>query len=152
ASAALALPIAARAQSQDELRALREQVDQLEKRVADAEQAAAQASNRPAGENPPNPAGSLILNGVSGNLSQDPASFRINGFVPTGGDVAPPDRGLSLGESELALAANVDHVFRGTGIFSVSADNSIAVEEAYIQTLALSNGFTIKAGRFFSSV
>jgi hypothetical protein len=59
---------------------------------------------------------------------------------------------LSLGESELAIAANADQVFRGTGIFSVSSDNSIEVEEAYIQTLALSYGFTIKAGRFFSAV
>jgi hypothetical protein len=58
---------------------------------------------------------------------------------------------LSLGESELAIAANIDHMFRGTGIFSVSSDNQIEVEEAYIQTLALSNGFTVKAGRFFSS-
>src|SRR5262245_197295 len=148
AAAALALPQGAWAQTQDELRALREQVDQLEKRVANAEQAA----SRPAGENALNPAVSLILNGIYGNLSQDPANFKINGFVPTGGDVAPPSRGLSLGESELAISANADQVFRGTGIFSISSDNSIEVEEAYIQTLALSYGFTVKAGRFFSSV
>ena len=151
-AAALGLPHEAGAQTQDELRDLREQVQRLEKRVTDAEQSAAQASNRPAGENAFNPAVSLILNGIYGNLSQDPANFRVNGFIPTGGDVAPPDRGLSLGESELAIAANVDQIFRGTGIFSVSSDNSIEVEEAYIQTLALSYGFSIKAGRFFSSV
>jgi len=133
------------------LRDLREQVKQLDKRVTDAEQAAIQASNRPTAESALNPAVSLILNGIYGNLSQDPANFKINGFVPTGGDVAPPNRGLSLGESELAIAANVDHMFRGTGIFSISSENEIAVEEAYIQTLALSYGFTIKAGRFFSS-
>ena len=148
----LGLPGISAAQSQDELKELRDQIKQLDKRVTDAEQAAVQASNRPAGENALNPAVSLILNGVYGNLSQDPANFRINGFIPTGGDVAPPDRGLSLGESELAFAANVDQIFRGTGIFSVSSDNSIEVEEAFIQTLALSNGFTVKAGRFFSSV
>lgn len=151
-AAALSLPHGAGAQTQDELRDLREQVKQLDKRVTDAEQAAAQASSRPAGENALNPAVSLILNGIYGNLSQDPANFKINGFVPTNGEVAPPDRGLSLGESELAIAANVDHMFRGTGIFSISPENQIEVEEAYIQTLALSYGFTIKAGRFFSSV
>jgi hypothetical protein len=151
-AAALFLPHEAQAQTQDELRDLREQVKQLDKRVTEAEQAAVQASSRPAGENALNPAISLILNGIYGNLSQDPANFRINGFVPTGGDVAPPGRGLSLGESELAIASNIDHMFRGTGIFSVSPDNQIEVEEAYIQTLALSNGFTVKAGRFFSSV
>ena len=151
-AAALSLPHEAGAQTQDELRDLREQVKQLDKRVTDAEQAAIQASNRPAAENALNPAVSLILNGIYGNLSQDPANFKINGFIPTNGDVAPPDRGLSLGESELALAANIDHVFRGTGIFSISPDNEIEVEEAYIQTIALSYGFTIKAGRFFSIV
>lgn len=150
--AALSLLHDADAQTQDELRDLREQVKQLDKRVTDAEQAAGRASNRPAGENALNPAVSLILNGIYGNLSQDPGNFRINGFVPTNGDIAPPKRGLSLGESELALAANIDHMFRGTGIFSVSPDNTIAVEEAFIQTLALSSGFAIKAGRFFSSV
>jgi hypothetical protein len=152
AAASIALPHEAWAQTQDELRDLREQVKQLDKRVTDAEQAAAQASNRPAGENAFNPAVSLILNGIYSNLSQDPNTYKINGFVPSNGDVAPPPRGLSLGESELAFAANVDQIFRGTGIFSVSSDNSIEVEEAYIQTLALSYGFTIKAGRFFSAV
>jgi hypothetical protein len=150
-AAALGLPLEAWAQTQEEMRALREQVKQLDKRVTDAEQAAAQASNRPAGENAFNPAVSLILNGIYANLSQDPANFKLNGFIPTGGEVAPPPRGLSLGESELAIAANVDHYFRGTAIFSVSSENEIEVEEAYIQTLALSYGFTIKAGRFFSS-
>src|SRR5215470_16086151 len=151
-TAALSLSYEARAQTQDEVRELREQVKQLDKRVTDAEQAAAQAASRPAGENALNPAVSLILNGIYGNLSQDPANFRINGFVPTGGDVAPPNRGLSLGESELAISANADQIFRGTGIFTVSSDNEVAAEEAYIQTLGLSNGFTVKAGRFFSSV
>jgi hypothetical protein len=151
-AAALGLPHEAGAQTQDELRDLREQVKQLDKRVTEAERAAVQASNRPAGENAFNPAVSLVLNGIYGNLSQDPANFKINGFIPTNGDVAPPNRGLSLGESELAIAANVDHTFRGTAIFSVSSDNAIEVEEAYIQTLALSYGFTIKAGRFFSAV
>src|SRR5260221_14719921 len=69
------------------------------------------------------------------------------------GDVDPPTRGFSLGESELAIAANIDHNFRGTLIGAISPDNdSIGVEEGTIQTIGLSNGFTIKAGRFFSAV
>jgi hypothetical protein len=151
-AAALGLPCAARAQSQEEIRALREEVKQLGKRVDEAEQAAIQSSNRPTTENALNPAASLILNGIYGNLSQDPAGFRIDGFVPTGGEVGPGVRGLSLGESELALSSNIDHNFRGTGIFSVSPEDGISVEEAYIQTLSLSNGFTVKAGRFFSGL
>jgi hypothetical protein len=154
----------AAAQSQDDVNGLREQVKQLEKRVDEAERSAAsaeaaanraavQASSRPTGENALNPAVSVILNGVYANLSQDPNQFKIDGFVPTLGEVGPPVRGLSLGESEVAFAANVDQDFRGTLIASISPDNSsIGVEEGYIQTLALSNGFTIKAGRFFSAV
>jgi len=118
-----------------------------------ANQAALQASSRPTGENAMNPGVSLILNGIYSNLSKDHNGFRINGFVPTLGEVGPPVRGLSLGESELAFAANIDHHFRGTLIASISPDNnSAAIEEGYIQTLSLSNGFTLKAGRFFSAV
>src|SRR6266571_7632904 len=155
-AAALGLPHAAEAQTQDEVRALREQVRQLDKRVQEAEataqQAAVQASSRPASESAMNPAVSVILNGIYSNLSQDPNAFRINGFTPTLGEIGPGVRGLSLGESELALAANIDHNFRGTLIVSISPEDGIGVEEGYIQTLALSYGFTIKAGRFFSGV
>ena len=151
-AAALGLPDAAAAQTQDELKSLREQVRQLDKRVTDAEQAALQASSRPASESAMNPAVSVILNGIYSNLSQDPSTFRINGFVPSLGEAGPGGRGLNLGESELALAANIDHNFRGTLIASISPEDGIGVEEGTIQTLALSHGFTIKAGRFFSSV
>jgi len=151
-AAGLGLPHAATAQTQDELRTLREQVRQLDRRVTEAEQAAIQASSRPASESAMNPAVSVILNGIYSNLSQDPNAFRINGFTPTLGEIGPGVRGLSLGESELALAANIDHNFRGTLIVSISPEDGIGVEEGYIQTLALSYGFTIKAGRFFSGV
>ena len=117
-----------------------------------ANQAAVQASSRPSGASAFNPGISLILNGTWGNLSRDPARYRINGFAPTGGEVAPPARGLSLGETELAISANIDHYFRGTMYAALAPDNGIGVEEAYIQTLALSKGFTVKAGRFLSGV
>jgi hypothetical protein len=155
-AAALGLPLAAGAQTQDELKALREQVRQLDKRVQDAEataqQAAVQASSRPASESAMNPAVSVILNGIYSNLSQDPNGFKINGFTPTLGEVSPGVRGFSLGESELAIAANIDHHFRGTLIATITPEDTIGVEEGYIQTLSLSYGFTVKAGRFFSAV
>src|SRR5258707_11010574 len=149
-AAALGLPHAAIAQTQDELKSLREQVRQLDRRVTDAEQAAIQASSRPASESAMNPAVSVILNGIYSNLSQDPNGFRINGFTPTLGDVGPGVRGLSLGESELAIAANIDHHFRGTLIASISPEDSIGVEEGYIQTLSLSYALTGKALPYFS--
>src|SRR5438105_12154965 len=144
-------------QMREELKKLQQRIDELEGGVKDAEstatQAATQASSRPQAESALNPGVSVILNGVYANLSRDPATYRINGFVPTMGDVAPPTRGFSLGESELAFMANIDHMFRGTLIGSISPDNdSIGVEEGYIQTIGLSHGFTIKAGRFFSAI
>jgi hypothetical protein len=106
----------------------------------------------PTGENAFNPGISLILNGTYANLSQDPAGFKINGFVPTLGEVGPPNRGLSLGESELTFSGNIDPHFRGTAIVALTPENEAEVEEAYVQTLGLSYGFTAKAGRFFSGV
>jgi hypothetical protein len=117
-----------------------------------ANQAAVQASSRPQTESALNPGISAILNGVYSNLKQDPNAFRINGFVPTMGEVGPGKRGLSLGESEIGFTANIDHRFRGTLIASIAPDDSIGVEEGYIQTLGLSNGLSVKAGRFFSGV
>ncbi|MEK7754819.1 MAG: hypothetical protein AAB654_23040, partial [Acidobacteriota bacterium] len=117
-----------------------------------AESAAAQAGIRPASESAFNPAVSVILNGVYASLSRDPARYRITGFFPTLGDVAPGRRGFSLGESEIALASNVDRYFRGTLVASLQPDDGIGVEEATIQSLGLPNGFMLKAGRFYSSV
>ena len=111
-----------------------------------------------AGENAFNPAVSLILNGTYGILSRNPDpyphardGYRINGFVPSQGEVNPPPRGGSLGESELALSVNVDPNFRGTGFISLAPDDTLAVEEAYVTTLALPDGFTLKAGRFLAA-
>jgi hypothetical protein len=180
-AAALGFSHAASAATQDELKELREQVRELkaqyekrigllEQRLQQAEQAAGkaeaaagkaetaanqaavQASGRPAGENAMNPGVSLVLNGIYSSLSQNPAGFKINGFVPTLGEVSPPKRGLSLGESELTFSANVDQVFRGTLIAAVSPDGGADIEEGFVQTLALPSGLTLKAGRFYSAV
>ena len=98
-----------------------------------------------------NPAMSAVLQGVYANLSQDPKQYSVAGFAPSG-DIAPAKRGLSLAESELALSANVDDKIFGNLIFSLSPENTVAVEEAYGVFTALPNGFTPKFGRFFSSV
>jgi len=138
------------------IQALEQRLQQTEAKAGKVDEAAplaaAQASSRPAGENAFNPALSVILNGTLGNLKRDPNAYRINGFVPTMGEVSPPARGLSLGESELVLSASVDHLFRGALIAAVAPGGGIEVEEGYVQTLGLSSGFTIKAGRFFSGV
>ena len=98
-----------------------------------------------------NPAISAILNGSYANLSRDPARFRMSGFAPAP-DAGPGRRGFSLGESELAFAANVDHEFSGNLIFSITPDDKLAVEEAYGILTSAPAGITPKFGRFFSGL
>ena len=99
-----------------------------------------------------NPAISLILQGTYADTSQDPNTFQITGFMPSGGEVGPPKRSFSLGESELVLSANVDPYFRGHLVAALTPENEVEVEEAYFQTLALGRGFTLKGGRFLSGI
>lgn len=96
-----------------------------------------------------NPAISMILTGNYANLSQDPATYRIAGFIPAPGE-GPGERSFNLDESELTVASNVDPYFFANVTAAIQGDNSIDIEEAYFKTLALNNGFTIKGGRFFS--
>ncbi|MBJ7311224.1 hypothetical protein ACFOLJ_27535 [Rugamonas sp. CCM 8940] len=119
--------------------------------VATAAPAPAVAAAAPA-SNLFNPNISMILGGTMQNLSQDPGQYRLQGFVPSGGEGGPGSRGFSLGESELTMAANIDPQFAGQLTFALGADNTVGVEEAFVQTRALSNGLNLKAGRFLSSL
>jgi hypothetical protein len=178
---ALTSPIAARAQSKSELDEIRKEIQdlkdsyesrirELEKRLKDAEDAAAAAkgsaaqaeaaaqaartqAEAPRQSSPSafNPAISLILNGTYGNFTQDPKQYAITGFQPPGA-TSPGTPGFSLGESELFVTANVDHLFMGAMNVALEPDNTVSVEEAYFQTLALGHGFTLKGGRFFSAI
>ncbi|MFA6313645.1 MAG: TonB-dependent receptor [Sterolibacterium sp.] len=165
----------------DEVTRLRDayekRIDALEKRLAQAETAAAKAQSsaveaasqavqaesaarvagrRPDAENAFNPAISMVLSGMYTNLKNDPAvtPYAIGGFVPSLGEVAPPARGFSLGESEVTIAANIDHHFRGALTLALPPEEgeAPAVEEAFIQTLGLGHGLTAKAGRYLSGI
>ncbi|MGW8368874.1 MAG: hypothetical protein ACWGPN_09370, partial [Gammaproteobacteria bacterium] len=54
-----------------------------------------------------NPAISLILDGKYANYSDDPDDLVLPGFLADE-HAGPPEEGLSLGESELVLSANID--------------------------------------------
>jgi hypothetical protein len=141
---AMAITMAAAAQAQDnksEIEALKRRVDELEARSA----------SKPA-TNALNPDISLILQGTAARASQNPDDYQITGFAPSGGEVAPPRRGFSLGESELVVSSNIDPYFRGQLVAALTPDNDLDVEEAFFQTLALGKGFTVKGGRFLSSI
>jgi len=111
------------------------------------------ATTPAAGSNAFNPAISLILSGLYTRTSQDPAGYAISGFhLPAGAEIGPGTRGLSLAESELGLSANVDPWTRGVANFALHPDDTVSVEEAYVQSTSLGHGLSIKAGRFFSGV
>lgn len=132
---------------QSEIEELKRRVEELEKQQAPA---------RGTGTNAFNPDVSVILQGTAARSSQDPNNYQITGFapasIPAGGEVAPPRRSFSLGESELVVASNIDPYFRGQLVASLSPDNTVEVEEAFFQTLGLGNGFTLRGGRFLSSI
>jgi hypothetical protein len=148
AAAALAGPASAAepaaADADQRLQNLEQRLDRLE---------TAPSSAPPASAGSFNPAVSLILSGIYTNLSQDPADYRITGFaLPSDAEIGPGQRGFSLAESELGVYANIDPYFYGGLNYSLHGDDTASVEEAFIQTIALSNGFTVKAGRFFSGI
>jgi hypothetical protein len=100
-----------------------------------------------------NPSMSLILSGLHTRTSQDPTRYAITGFqLPADAEAGPGTRGFSLAESELGLAANIDPWLRGVANIALHADDTVSVEEAYVQTTSLGNGLTLKAGRYLSGV
>lgn len=111
------------------------------------------AQAAPAG-NAANPAISLILDGRFSSFEQDPASYELPGFQ-AGPETGPGEQGFSLGEAELNISSNVDDLFHGNLIAAIAQEDGegvIELEEAWIQTLALPAGFTVKAGKFFSRI
>lgn len=101
-----------------------------------------------------NPAITLILNGSYAHHSLDPEAYVRSGF-PLVGEGGPGENGLSLGESELSLAANIDDKFYGQFTLAVESEDGedgIGVEEAFIDTTALPNGFALRMGRFYSNI
>jgi len=115
--------------------------------------AAATGGAAPAGANAFNPAMSLILSGLYTRTSRDPVDYSLRGFqLPPGSEAGPGTRGLSLAETELGFSANIDPWLHGAANISVHPDDTISVEEAYARTTSLGNGFSVKAGRFFSGI
>ncbi|MDO9236508.1 MAG: hypothetical protein Q7U28_10835 [Aquabacterium sp.] len=105
-----------------------------------------------ASKNSFNPAISMVLSGTYASLRRDPDTWQLSAFAPSGGETGPGKRSFSLGESEIGLSANVDAWLYGALTLAVSPEDTIAAEEAYIQTTALPNGLKIKVGRFFGGL
>lgn len=98
-----------------------------------------------------NPGISVVLNGGFAAYENDPDAAVIPGF-PLDEEAGLDPEGFSLGESEVVLNANIDHVLYGNLIFSFDGEGDVGIEEAYIQTTKLPGGFTGKAGKIFSGI
>jgi hypothetical protein len=178
---AMAAPVGAMADTASDIKALREEMaamraayeqrlQALEQRLKAAESTAATppaatsataaaapppAANgaTPGGANAFNPSMSLILSGLYTRTSREPVNYSLTGFqLPPGAEAGPGTRGFSLAETELGFAANIDPWLRGAANISVHPDDTISVEEGYVQTTSLGSGFSVKAGRFFSGI
>jgi hypothetical protein len=154
AAVAAAMPVVALAAEPAAQQTDQQRIHTLEQRVDQLESAPPAPTAAPtAAVNSFNPAVSLILSGLYTNLSQDPANYRITGFPqPSDVEFGPGQRGFSLAESELGVYANIDPYFYGGLNYSIHPDDTASAEEAFIQTIALSGGVSIKAGRFFSAI
>ncbi len=100
-----------------------------------------------------NPRISLILQGTYADYSNTDEAD-IPGTV-MGPETEFRPEGMSLAESELVLESNIDHRFHGWTTLALENEDGetvVAVEEAYINTLALPAGFAMKFGRFYSDI
>lgn len=112
---------------------------------------AAAGGNAPSSANSFNPAIGAVLDGKGMVSTHNPNTWRLPGFA-LGDEAKPPPRGPSIGESEINLQANVDQTLFANLTVAFQNDNSVNIEEAFIQPTALPWDFTAKSGRFFSGV
>ena len=147
-------------------------ITNLERRLAVAEQNARQANTRVAQLDAPatpatpasraygtgnaafNPAIGVIFQGQAWNYGDDPENYAIQGF-PLGGEAGPGAEGLSLGETEIDISANVDDKFTAwltVPVVIEDGESAIEIEEAWLETLSLPAGLSARFGRFFSGI
>ncbi len=97
-----------------------------------------------------NPALSVVLEGGFVDTKSDPEEYSIPGF-----DVGAPEgriegEGFYTGHNEITASANVDDLFYGQATVVVAehdGEAEVELEEAFIQTLGLGHGLSVRAGR-----
>ncbi|MBY5923079.1 OprO/OprP family phosphate-selective porin [Ferrimonas balearica] len=106
----------------------------------------------------------LALSGVSslafaatpGTLTNPNISVVLDGYYQDGErPLGEREEGFGLGHTELALSAAIDDRFYGkltTVLETQDGETEIGLEEAFIQTLALPGGLSVRAGRFLSDI
>lgn len=89
---------------------------------------------------------------LDGHYTDHHDEYSLPGFQ-RGGETGLPEKGFGLGHSELGISANIDDLFYGNAAIAIhdhAGKTETVLEEAFVETLGLGQGFTIKAGRFFS--
>jgi hypothetical protein len=155
-------PVVAISATEDE--ALREKLETLEQRfllfekqVVEKEKAEASASRQSTdriSNNVFNPAISVIFDGVYASYNNHPEDYALSGYA-LGGEAGLAAEGFSLGHSEITLSNNFDDKFFGKFTLAIAEHNGateVELEEAFFETLALGNGFTLRGGRFYSAI
>lgn len=161
-----------RADYESRISELEKRLDEAERRVDEPQGFAAQEESLPApqqerwqpdtnttqitrqGGNASNPALGVILQGRAWSNQNDIEDYWIPGF-PLGGEAGLSPDGLSLGEIEINISANVDDKFTAwltTPIVVEDGEVGIEIEDAWIETLALPAGLSLRMGRFPSNI
>jgi hypothetical protein len=107
-----------------------------------------------AADNSLNPAISLILQGQYADYKNDPEAYELPGFM-LGGEAGLAQAGFGLGHGELVMSANIDDGFFGRMTLALAdheGETEVELEEAYIETLGLGGGLTLRAGRYLSAI
>lgn len=134
-----------------EIEALEQRLSIVEKNLRPAE---SRQTNTRISNNGYNPAISVILDGVYASYKNDPENHALSGYA-LGGEAGLADEGFSLGHSEITLSNNIDDKFYAKFTLAIAEHEGateVELEEAFFETLALSDGFTLRGGRFYSAL
>ncbi len=106
------------------------------------------------GINASNPAIGVVFQGQVWGYSDDPDNYEIPGF-PLGGEAGPLPEGLALGETEINISANVDDKFTAWLTVPIAIEDGevvVELEEAWIETMTLPAGLSLRAGRSYANI
>ncbi len=101
-----------------------------------------------------NPDLGVIFQGRAWAYDNDPDDYQIPGFT-LAGEAGPAPEGLSLGETEINISANVDDKFTAwltVPLHYHDGHTEIEIEEAWVETMTLPAGLSLRMGRFYSNI
>jgi len=143
-------------EAEQEAQVARETAESVASRQAQAAVEPASAPPQAGGssDNAFNPALGVIFQGQAWSYQNDPEDYFIPGF-PLGGEAGPLPEGLALGETEINISATVDDKFTAWLTVPVAIEDGeagIEIEEAWVETLALPAGLSLRMGRHYADI